>query len=405
MNETKSTEKTKVAEVELDVDELYPALRKLKRVTPRSPKDMPILEYALIRKVGPAETDIGITATDIDKATTIELDAEVEQIDREFLIPVYKAWDILKGEDGTVKVEHYVETSTEEDADGSTKQYANHTTVLTVNGVKFDLFVDSEEEYAHVPLAEDTELIDFIEYDRLKDIFYEMTDFALNASETTRHSLTGLQFEDGDVIATNGYYMAIEDLGGFDGEFLLGDTSDIKKQRVTLKKMDTDLVEVRRLKEAGDGQLQILFTDPDHKIQLWFHPIVEEFPEYQAVVPVDNDVELQLSEDNIEKLHKFTSKVDDLTDSSAGQGVRWEVKQDNKTVALSYSHAEVGIMSTEVRVQNLPKADVDITLKAEFTANILDKEDDLSIWLKDSETAALFADNDRMYVQMPISSE
>ncbi len=63
MTEIESTEKTKVAEVELDVDELYPALRKLKRVTPRTPDDMPILEYALIRQVGPAVTDIGITGT------------------------------------------------------------------------------------------------------------------------------------------------------------------------------------------------------------------------------------------------------------------------------------------------------------------------------------------------------
>lgn len=352
----------------MKVKTLKSAMRKLKRVVPRKDRNMPILSYCKFN-------DGKVFGTNLERATEVSLSGynHAGLHDKEpFLLNPYKVYDILRNESKSSDVKFQV-----------TEDHV----ILEIDGIEYELFYPDIEDYPPTPEKEET--IDTISKSELLEVFYDIAPFCLNSKDTTRLSLTGINFSEGKATATNGYYMAIQDVD-FNGEFLLGDAKDIKKIRPTLKSLG-DRIEVFKTNKNFLG-----FGTSEGTIFLT--PIMEDFPEYEAVIPKHNSIPVKI--DDLERLGRYLKKVHKLA-SDDNERVRWHV--ENGSVDLSFSDPEVGEIKASFENETYNNEKLDIAFKAKFIEEIIDKEEDLDIWL-DKDTAGLFEGN-RRYVLMPIHED
>ncbi len=369
---------------DVNVKELKRAVKQLKRSINKKPDTMPILA-GIHFKVN--NDNIELFATNLETATRLRVEADVKASGQPFVVKGYKLDRILKSESGTATVEELED---------------KNQVRFTVDGINYDLFKLAVEEYPETELLAD-ELVGIFNKDKFVDMVYTSEDFALNTKETTRLSLTGIYLSDGKAVATNGYIMMVEDnFGAMTGDVLMGPANQLKKIRPTLKKFDGETIELYKVNEAA-GNLDLMISDSSGNHQLFISDIMEQFPEYEAVIPEHNEIAVKPVD--VDKIEKFSDKAARMLDSDTG-GMYLDFDGDN--LRLSASGPETGNLSTDIETEMTAfgsQTDIRIMFKADFVNRVFDNSgDEVTVWLQDKDTAGLFDDenSDRKFILMPI---
>ena len=281
----------------------------------------------------------------------------------------------------------------------------NQKVELSSGAITFDLFQLSREDYPSVEELPE-EPIARINVDELKEAIKQTTCAALKAKETTRLSLTGVKtiFSEDQLkmVATNGYRMSVKTipLAHVDepNDLLIESGALTELDRI-LSSTDSDEVSVYASKsEVFFVSDDVIFSD---KL------IMEQFPEYEAVIPDDNELPLKLDRDRtLETLARA-----EITASEESGAVKLTAEEGSDGLTMYSSSPEKGELEEVVELLETSKGDVEISFKAEFLIDALRRmsAEEVVLWLLDSETAGLLepakGEGDFLYVCMPISAE
>lgn len=281
----------------------------------------------------------------------------------------------------------------------------NQKVELSSGPINFDLFQLSTEDYPEIDALPE-EPIAKISVEGLKKAIKQTTFAALKAKETTRLSLTGVNtiFADEQLkmIATNGYRMSIKTIpfSSMDEEVnLLIESSALSELDRILSTTDVDDVTVYASKsEVSFVADEVIFSD---KL------IMEEFPEYEAVIPDNNELPLKLDRDQALQ----TLARAEITASEESGAVKLTAQEGSDGLTIYSSSPEKGELEEVIDLLEPSKGDVEISFKAEFLIDALRrmKSEEVVFWLMDSDTAGLLepagGEEDFIYVCMPISAE
>lgn len=274
---------------------------------------------------------------------------------------------------------------------------------LSSGPINFDLFQMSTEDFPDIAQLPDEPVVE-IDASDFKSAIKQTTFAALKTKETTRLSLTGVNTIIGSermkMVATNGYRMAIKtfSLSGTEEErTLLIESTALSELDRILSQVDSDTLKLYASKSevffvAGD----VVFSD---KL------IMEEFPEFEAVIPQDNELPLKVDRDMI--LDTLTRA--EITASEESGAVKLISEEGSEGLTIYSSSPEKGELEEIVDLEEPGKGDVTISFKAEFLIDALRRmnSDLVVLWLQDSETAGLLEpseeNGDFIYVCMPIS--
>jgi len=281
----------------------------------------------------------------------------------------------------------------------------NQKVELSSGSINFDLFQLSTEDYPEIDELPE-EPIAKIPVEELKKAIKQTTFAALKAKETTRLSLTGVNtiFADEQLkmVATNGYRMSIKTIpfSSMDEEVnLLIESSALSELDRILSTTDVNEVTVYASKsEVFFVADEVIFSD---KL------IMEEFPEYEAVIPDNNELPLKLDRDQALQ----TLARAEITASEESGAVKLTAQEGSDGLTIYSSSPEKGELEEVIDLLEPSKGDVEISFKAEFLIDALRrmKSEEVVFWLMDSDTAGLLepagGEEDFIYVCMPISAE
>jgi len=274
---------------------------------------------------------------------------------------------------------------------------------LSSGPINFDLFQMSTEDFPDIARLPDEPIVE-VDVNAFKSAVKQTTFAALKTKETTRLSLTGVNTIIGSdqmkMVSTNGYRMAIKtfSLSGPEEErTLLIESTALSELDRILSQVDAETLKIYASKSevffvAGD----VVFSD---KL------IMEEFPEFEAVIPQDNELPLKLDRDMI--LDTLTRA--EITASEESGAVKLISEEGSDGLTIYSSSPEKGELEELVDLEEPSKGDVTISFKAEFLIDALRRmnSDLVVLWLQDSETAGLLEPaeetGDFIYVCMPIS--
>lgn len=352
-------------------------------------RDMPILSGV---KLNIGETEMRLTTTDLEMTTRCS-------------IPISNLAEpstvVLKG-DVLAKITQRIPETGEVKLKSDPEE--NQKVQLSSGTINFDLFQMSTEDFPEVdePPDEPVAELDIMEF---KSAIKQTTFAALKTKETTRLSLTGVNTIFGDdqlkMVTTNGYRMAIKtlNLSGFEDEKkLLIESSALSELDRILSQVESDKVTMYSSKsEIFFATDEIVFSD---KL------IMEEFPDFEAVIPDDNELPLKLNRDEI--LETLTRA--EITASEESGAVRLTAEEGSKDLKIYSSSPEKGELEEIVPLTESSKGSVEISFKGEFLVDALRRMNgkNVILWLEDSETAGLMEpaeeSGDFLYVCMPISA-
>ncbi len=211
---------------------------------------------------------------------------------------------------------------------------------------------------------------------------------ALKASETTRMALTGVDmvFKEGSLklAATNGYRLAIKRVSveglpaGYEGSFLV-DAQILNDLQRVLSGLEADEVKVY----AEEGQLHFQAGPVLFSTRL----IQEQFPDFERVVPQDNDIGLFLPrEPFLETLRRL-----EITAAAESGAVTIKASSSETAVEVYSSSKDKGEGRERVRLAKAPGKDIEIAFKAEYLIDALRRMDSqqVALWLSAPERAGL----------------
>lgn len=262
---------------------------------------------------------------------------------------------------------------------------------------------DSHFEFLLLPLedwpdiAQKPEGVPALVYDReaLVGAIDKTCFAALSAKETSRLNLTGVYFDFADqtkLVATNGYRLALQPIDysvAETPEDILVDADTLKGFGSILRSLDEDNVQ--------------LATSDDHafivcgEYTLGARLIQEEYPDYERVIPSDNSIGVRVNRESL--LHAL-ERVSITTAKESG-AVVLEAKGDS--VQVSAQSSEKG--NSYESVPLLKSADeVTISFRGEYVIDALRHcdQDEVTVWLKDGESAGLVEASEYINVVMPI---
>ncbi|MCF7890501.1 DNA polymerase III subunit beta [Candidatus Bipolaricaulota bacterium] len=281
----------------------------------------------------------------------------------------------------------------------------NQKVELSSGPINFDLFQLSTEDYPSVDELPE-EPVAKINVDELKNAIKQTTFAALKAKETTRLSLTGVKtiFEEDQLkmVATNGYRMSVKTIPLSEVEEptdLLIESGALTELDRILSGTESDEVSVYASKS------EVFFVSDD--VVFSDKLIMEQFPEYEAVIPDDNELPLKLDRSRaMETLGRA-----EITASEESGAVQLRAEEGSDGLTMYSSSPEKGELEEVVELLEPSNGDVEISFKAEFLIDALRRmsTDKVVLWLLDSETAGLLepakGEGDFLYVCMPISAE
>ncbi len=352
-------------------------------------RDMPILTGVKMEIGG---EEMKLTTTDLEMTTRVA-------------IPITNlaepATVVLKG-DVLAKITQRIPESGEVKLSSDPEE--NQKVKLSSGSITFDLFQMSTDDFPSVdelpeePIAE-------LDVGEFKSAIKQTTFAALKTKETTRLSLTGVNTIIGEggmkMVATNGYRMAIKSLPLSDSDeegTLLIESSALSELDRILSQADSDVVTTYASKsEIFFVTDEIVFSD---KL------IMEEFPDFETVIPEGNELPLRINRD--EFLETLTRA--EITASEESGAVRLTVEEEMKELTIYSSSPEKGEFEEVVSLNEASKGSVEISFKGEFLVDALRrmKGQEVVLWLEDAETAGLMEpaeeSGDFLYVCMPISS-
>lgn len=231
----------------------------------------------------------------------------------------------------------------------------------------------------------------------------DLTSFAaLNTKETSRLSLTGIQFtfqkDRLRLVATNGYRLSVYDIplkGGPDGEFLV-DANALRDLASIMTQVEGDAVEIYQ------GNAQLFFNAPN--VTYMARVMDEEYPDINRVIPKDTPIGLLLDR---AALLAALQRAQITTAEESGAVV---LQAQESQLHLSSSSSEKGETAENLTLLKSVKP-VKISFRAEYLIDALKRmsSSQVTLWLKDSESAGLLepagetrSDEGFLYVCMPI---
>jgi|GEM_PF-278390 len=385
--ETVEKESETVIDFQCELSDLVYGMDVVKRSL-GSQRDMPILSGVRLQV---KEDTLELASTNLEMSTICK-------------IPVSNS-----GEDGTLilKGDVLAKLTQRMEEDGQVRiKYdpeQDEQVELSHSQITLDLFRMAAEDYPEIP-SPPAEPICKLNKEEFRKAIKQTTFAALKARETTRLSLTGVEtiLEGGQLkmVATNGYRMALKTIqpaeSNGEREFLIEAGALSEWDRI-LSQIETETLSVYASEEeiffaAGD----IIFGD---KL------IMEEFPEFEGVVPRDNDLPLHLHRSQLLE----TLRRAQITASEESGAVLFKSEEGGSHVNISSSSPEKGEFEEEIELLEVNKGDIEVSFKAEFLIDALRrmKTENVTFWLSDSDTAGLLEptedEEDFIYVCMPIS--
>ena len=232
---------------------------------------------------------------------------------------------------------------------------------------------------------------------------------ALKASETTRLALTGVDIvlKEGGAkfAATNGYRLAIKRvpvLGlpeRFEGAFLVdaGIMSDLQRVLSGLGVENTVLY-------GESGQLHVQAGPVTFSCRL----IQEQFPDFERVIPKDNQIGLFLPREEF----LATLRRTELFAAEESGAVTLRAVAQSTALEVSAASRERGKSLEGVELLRPPSRGIEVAFKAEYLIDALRRmeSDQVALWLSAPERAGLLepaghispADEGFIYVCMPV---
>ncbi|MFP4507988.1 MAG: DNA polymerase III subunit beta [Candidatus Acetothermia bacterium] len=355
-----------------------------------SGRDMPILSGV---KLEIRDEQLKLTSTDLEMTTRCT-------------IPITNLKDsatiVLKG-DVLAKIMQRIPESGEVRLTSDPEE--NQKIELSSGQINFDLFQLSTEDYPEIDELPE-ESIATMNSVELSDAIKQTTFAALKAKETTRLSLTGVNTIFGEnqlkMVATNGYRMSIKTVPFSDVEertTLLIESSAFSELDRILSGTESDEVTIY----ASNSEVFFVADDVVFSDKL----IMEDFPEYEAVIPEENELPLKL--DRGKALDTLARA--EITASEESGAVQLTAEEGSDGLTFYSSSPEKGELEEVIDLLEPSKGDVEISFKAEFLIDALRRmsNEKVVLWLKDSDTAGLLepaeGEGDFIYVCMPISAE
>ncbi|MFP4631188.1 MAG: DNA polymerase III subunit beta [Candidatus Acetothermia bacterium] len=355
-----------------------------------SGRDMPILSGV---KLEIRDEQLKLTSTDLEMTTRCT-------------IPITNLKDsatiVLKG-DVLAKIMQRIPESGEVRLTSDPEE--NQKIELSSGQINFDLFQLSTEDYPEIDELPE-ESIATMNSVELSDAIKQTTFAALKAKETTRLSLTGVNTIFGEnqlkMVATNGYRMSIKTVPFSDVEertTLLIESSAFSELDRILSGTESDEVTIY----ASNSEVFFVADDVVFSDKL----IMEDFPEYEAVIPEENELPLKL--DRGKALDTLARA--EITASEESGAVQLTAEEGSDGLTIYSSSPEKGELEEVIDLLEPSKGDVEISFKAEFLIDALRRmsNEKVVLWLKDSDTAGLLepaeGEGDFIYVCMPISAE
>ena len=279
---------------------------------------------------------------------------------------------------------------------------------LTCGPATFELPILPAEDYPQLPEPVNEPLGE-IPTPQLLQAISQTAFAALKSSETTRLALTGVDIvlKEGGAkfAATNGYRLAIKRvpvLGlpeHYTGAFLVdaGTMTDLHRVLSSLVVENTELY-------AEAGQIHFRAGPVTFSCRL----IQEQFPDFERVIPKDNQIGLFLPrEEFLETLRRT-----ELFAAEESGAVTLRATAQNTALEVSAASRERGKSLEVVELARPPSQGIEIAFRAEYLIDALRRmeSDQVALWLSAPDRAGLLepagnispADESFLYVCMPV---
>lgn len=279
---------------------------------------------------------------------------------------------------------------------------------VTSGPATFELPILPAEDYPQLP-EPTTDAVGQIPTVQLLQAIAQTAFAALKASETTRLALTGVDIvlKEGSAkfAATNGYRLAIKRvpvLGlpeRYEGSILVdaGIMTDLHRVLSSFTTENTTLY-------AESGQIHFQAGPVTFSSRL----IQEQFPDFERVIPKDNQIGLFLPrEEFLETLRRT-----ELFAAEESGAVTLRATAQTTTLEVSAASRERGKSQEMVELVRPPARGIEIAFKAEYLIDALRRmeSDQVALWLSAPERAGLLepagdiasADEGFLYVCMPV---
>jgi DNA polymerase III subunit beta len=319
--------------------ELLKALSKIIGVVPAK-SSMPILENILFKL---NEKTLTLSSTDLELFSSVTLDVGGSE-DGSITVPAKRIMDTLRALPETSLVFH---------AD----MESNKITMITETG-EYNITGVSGEEFPRFPeLAGDTSLT--IESDTLKSII-QNTIFAVSRDEL-RPSLMGVLFRFGSdsltVVSTDGHRLVKYERTQF--------TSPVTADIIVPAKALAALVKLSDIDEVNMSISDSYIRFESGTSVLASRIIDETYPNYESVIPKDNNFELLISR---EQLLQALRRVSLYANTTTHQ-VRFALRENNLTVAAE--DVDQGSKAKESIACSYSSEEMDIGFNAHYINDVL----------------------------------
>lgn len=279
---------------------------------------------------------------------------------------------------------------------------------LLCGSATYDLPVLAAEDFPQLPEPVSSPLCQ-IATEHLLHAIAQTAFAALKASETTRLALTGvdivLKDEGAKFAATNGYRLAIKRVPvqnlpeNYEGSFLVdaGIMTDLHRVLSSLLVENTVVY-------GEPGQIHFQAGPVIFSCRL----IQEQFPDFERVVPKDNQIGLFLPREKFLETLRRT----ELFAAEESGAVTLRATAQSTALEVSAASREHGKSLEVVELARPPSRGIEIAFKAEYLIDALRRleSDQVALWLSAPERAGLLepagnispADEGFLYVCMPV---
>jgi DNA polymerase-3 subunit beta len=358
-------------EFRIDKKTFLKALTMLQTIVERR-STIPILSNALIQT---NEDVIILTATDLETAIQGHFPASIS-LQGDVCVSARKLFEIVRElPDSEIRL---------------TKK-ENNWVSLTCEKSVFNVAGMSSEEFPPLPRFSDADFRSF-PADEITHMI-EATVFAASTEES-RYNLNGVFFKAIEIdnqpgirmVATDGHRLALIDRSGLDFSHLEKGVIIPRKGLLEIRKL---VAETKPKDDTQDDRIHLSLSENNfiakrHDIIVVTRLIEGEFPDYDSVIPKENDKKVLLSKERFAQCLKRVSTMA----SERGEGLVFQIQRGS--MAVSSSTHDYGDAKEDIDI-DYGGDDLVVGFNARYLLDALSviDEDDLLLELKDSATAGI----------------
>ena len=345
--------------------ELLIALQKLSKATPTR-STLPILSCVLIKATNEKTL---LKATDLELTIELEISVSIEE-EGEAAIPLKQLYDItneLQETRVTISVNN-----------------KNKVEISTNSGL-YDLMGKQKEEFPSTPEIKNTNKID-IEAKTLKNII-NSTLFAVSKDDL-KPSLTGvlLRFNSNGLtaVSTDGHRLVKYEISDYKNKNFNGDVVVPKK---FFSYLLNSLSDEKTILSIGDNYL----TAEINQDKIITRTIGENFPDYESVIPKDNNKHLKIDK---KVLFGAIKRVSIFSNKSTHQ-IAFDIKKDS--VFITTEDPESSSRAKEEVIAEYDGEEIKIGYNGEYLKDIINhfNEETVLIKLNTPISATIFVSNNK----------